>query len=616
MPTVPPHPLVASLNSLLASLLIPLSVPTLQLATPSLLLSVLEAILGTRIQDVHDDWRGSWDRQHRRAVTDVLVHAIDEVQQVLASRLPREEDDASARPAWRADEVDIHEVVRGREDAVARLVEALLDIARALGVLPEPSGPEKSPPTTPKARERFLPQGATLPSPPETPRARSRFPSLAPSKLLENGLSRSSPPPASRDGPPVTQTALFAPRPLRAPRPPAPPHTPPPPTPTPRAHPPPPLSPTAPSFLAQVAADRWRSPPPPVCPLSPRRRRVSGSERGARGRAGEVAEQEGEREEAGASERRRSTLEVLRRKMAAAQAAMVAAAAAGARAAEETGDGPAQDDEATCRGPADSAGEGECAECSAPAQREEAETRRRSRTGRRSSLTKAASRQSLAESRSTSSGSSASSSTSSLDVTFALSPTRSNRQPRRHPRQLAPCTCAHPPPLHLPPPPYVLASRARVSTPESALGSVDSKPRRVRLSRPRPPGSLGRRHPSSAPSAPTDDTPSAAELSLHSSTDIDSFEQSSASLHPRPRPRARAPPPPAAAASPPSSSEPAQSATSPPSPYTLLLLAHRERLREKLALLERRERDRREAAAAAEGVASEGRAEAEAEVPS
>lgn len=554
------------------------------------------------------------------------MRAIDEVQQVLASRLPREEDDAIPRPVWRADEVDIHEVVRGREDAVAELVEALVNMARALGVLPEPSGPEESPPTAPKARERFLPHGATLPSPPETPRARSRFPWRAPSALLETDASLPATLAKVLDAPPTVPTALFAPRPLRAPPPrssPAPPHTPPPPTPTPRAHPPPPLSPTAPSFLAQVAADRWRSPPPPVCPLSPRRRRVSGSERGARGRAGEGAEQEGEREEAGASERRRSTLEVLRRKMAAAQAAMVAAAAAGARAAEETGDGPAQDDEATCRGPADSAGEGECAECSAPAQREEAETRRRSRTGRRSSLTKAASRQSLAESRSTSSGSSASSSTSSLDVTFALSPTRSNRQPRRHPRQLAPCTCAHPPPLHLPPPPYVLASRARVSTPESALGSVDSKPRRVRLSRPRPPGSLGRRHPSSAPSAPTDDTPSAAELSLHSSTDIDSFEQSSASLHPRPRPRARAPPSPvpaattpsAAAAPPPSSSEPAQGATSPPSPYTLLLLAHRERLREKLALLERRERDRREAAAAAEGVASEGRAEAEAEVP-
>ncbi|GAA5923236.1 hypothetical protein JCM3775_007475 [Rhodotorula graminis] len=483
-----PHPLLAPFNLLLAALVIPLSLPTLQLATPTLLISVLEATLETRIQDALDPWRGSWDRAHRRQLVNVLVRAIDQVQRGLTRRAEVRKDGNVVMTSWRADEVDIDNVVRGREDAIARLVAPLLDIARALGVLPDDSA------ATPTARVH------DIPSPPETPTART--PSRArPTSSLPR-IERHSPP---RSPAPPT---LFAPRPLRAPRPrppsaPAPGPSPalaapPSPTRTSRSEPlaptspslspsqPSVLTPTRPSFLAQVAADRWRSPPPPVVPPP-------------------------------------------------------------------------------------------------------AEAPMRPSAARPSSSAWAAS--------------SSSASTSSLDDTFAVP--ASTRTPRRKAPALAPCTCARPPPLHLPaPPPSVRSPSGATST----TSSPAAKPRRVRLARARLRPVVGAEERRGASSG--------YELSLHSSTDVEAFERARGAAPTRaslaaaaavdPDPPAPAPPPPPPP--PPAAPLAAADADAPPhtSPYTLLLLAHRERLREKLALLERRERDRREAARRGSSLGEEG----------
>ncbi|GAA5932052.1 hypothetical protein JCM10213_006738 [Rhodosporidiobolus nylandii] len=129
----PPHRLLSPLRSLLTSLNIPISPSSLAIVTPSLLLTVLEALLETRIEDVPDEWRGSWSREHRRGIVDVLVRAIDEVVEGLTRAL----DGAEVRGRlgrWRAEQVDVEEVVRGKEDEVAKLVAGLLEIAEAMGV--------------------------------------------------------------------------------------------------------------------------------------------------------------------------------------------------------------------------------------------------------------------------------------------------------------------------------------------------------------------------------------------------------------------------------------------------------------------------------------------------
>ncbi|GAA5917818.1 hypothetical protein JCM8208_000399 [Rhodotorula glutinis] len=584
----PPHPLLAPFNLLLAALLIPLSVPTLQLATPTLLVSVLEATLETRIHDAHDDWRGSWDRKHRRALVHVLITAIDQVLHGLARRL-RINDDGTVgeAPTWRADEVDVDDVVRGRDDAIARLVAPLLDIARALGVLPEATTDDS--PTTLKARERVLP------SPPETPTARTRS-RARPSSVLPH-IERHSPPrsPAPRPDTSPAPSTLFAPRPLRAPRPrppSAPPLAPAPPSPTrtsrsePLAAPSTSSSPTSvstktparPSFLAQVAADRWRSPPPPVCPLSPRRRRAhSGPGEGAGAREQDGEGEGGEEGRDSERETRRSTLEVLRRTLGdvQARAARLREAEVEDRGVEEERAAVEVDEQR------ESAREEEV---------EEVEARTPSRRRRVRPLAETSTSPSTARPSSASaSTSSSSASTSSLDDTFNAS----TRTPRRKAPSLPPCTCARPSPLHRPVRSPLMGSPGTAPRPgaSSTTSTTGTKPRRVRLARAR-----ARERPIGADEQ-REASPSGAELSLHSSTDVEAFERA----HRAPRGSAPLvaaivadnPPPAAPSCAPPLADADTAERTS---PYTLLLLAHRARLREKLALLERRERDRREAA--------------------
>ncbi|GAA6046785.1 hypothetical protein JCM3770_005642 [Rhodotorula araucariae] len=574
----PPHPLLAPLNTLLAALVIPLQLPSLQLATPTLLLSILEAVLETRIDDVPEAARGSWDRQHRRTVTLVLVRAIDEVLHGLA----RQSRDARTA-AWRVGDVDIDDVVRGKEYQVAKLVAALLDIADALKVVPPAEG-RADPPATAKARQKsFTHLGATLPSPAGTPTPLPALPlqSTLPSLDIMRSPTPRSPTPRRRpraSPPPTAEPAtLFAPRALRAPRPAA--------ARTPLPACPEPLAPGSSTFLAEVAAHRWRSPPPPVSPLSPRRR-------GGQAYDGTSAEERNEGE-------RRSTLEVLRRRM------EQATAAPGVHDVSDDGlrdkanayaeDAPVLHD--SVLGLEESSGC--CDACGASTFRQKPGCRRREPMSPLAPAPPAAA--------SSSSGYSASSS-SELDDTFAPSLTRSARTPTRRGGPPALCTCARPPPPRLPPVEHARRQSRAVSV--SSVASAGSKPRRVRLGRLPSSSSPRHRPPLHSASLSACADLSAVELSLHSSTDIDAHE---ARCPPRPAPppaatftsaRARAPARPGPTVTPaagPAKAKASVAAT--PSPYTLLLLAHRARLREKLALLERRERDRKAAAVLAPALA-------------
>ncbi|GAA5824787.1 hypothetical protein JCM5353_004444 [Sporobolomyces roseus] len=150
----PPHPLLDSFNSLLSSLLIPISLPSLALATPTLLLTVLESLLETRLIDVPEDYRGSWERNKRTRVAEVLIQAIGEVLDGLARSEGNDIDQL-----WRQESVQVRAVVRGAEGELAKLADGLLRIAEGLGIRivaaegdSEQHRTEESPQRTPKAR--------------------------------------------------------------------------------------------------------------------------------------------------------------------------------------------------------------------------------------------------------------------------------------------------------------------------------------------------------------------------------------------------------------------------------------------------------------------------------
>ncbi|ORY86049.1 hypothetical protein BCR35DRAFT_351595 [Leucosporidium creatinivorum] len=119
-----PHALLPALNALLASLLVPITLSSLSLATPSLLLTILESLLETRFTTIAQDVRSSWERKHRTEVTEFLVDAIAEVL---------DRSDAVEAPKLRT--VEIASVVKGREEGIATLVEGLLRIAERMGLV-------------------------------------------------------------------------------------------------------------------------------------------------------------------------------------------------------------------------------------------------------------------------------------------------------------------------------------------------------------------------------------------------------------------------------------------------------------------------------------------------
>ncbi|GAA5907750.1 hypothetical protein JCM6882_008963 [Rhodosporidiobolus microsporus] len=204
-PSAHPHPLLPHLHSLLSSLNIPLAPSSLAIVTPSLLLTALEALLETRIDDVPDAWRGSWTREHRRGVMGVLVRAMEEVVQGLTRAL--DGTGASGRlEGWKGGEVDVEQVVRGKEEEVAKLVAGLLKIAEAMGI--------------PALEESF--RRVPLTSTPHD----FAFPCAATPRLLPSN-STAAPSSALSSQPTPTPSGIFAPRPRHPPRrphsPPAPP---------------------------------------------------------------------------------------------------------------------------------------------------------------------------------------------------------------------------------------------------------------------------------------------------------------------------------------------------------------------------------------------------------
>ncbi|GAA5876883.1 hypothetical protein JCM1840_002690 [Sporobolomyces johnsonii] len=192
----PPHPLLAPLNSLLAVLLIPLTLTSLSLATPSLLLNVLEALLETRLEDVPDELRGSWERSKRIRVAEVLVEAVAEVLDGLARA-----KGVAGKAHWRRGDVEVKQVVRGVESELAKLVEGLLQIAEGMGVLSH--GDEEPSPSLAEGQHDdpfysiAVPNSSSSTLPPRFPLFTSTTP-----------FNPSSTP---------TRSILFAPRPLRQP---------------------------------------------------------------------------------------------------------------------------------------------------------------------------------------------------------------------------------------------------------------------------------------------------------------------------------------------------------------------------------------------------------------
>lgn len=223
-----PHALLPALNGLLSSLLIPITLSSLSLATPSLLLTILEALLETRFQQVSQEVRSSWERRHRTEVTEVLVEGIAEV-------LER----ASEEEASKLRKVEVSAVVKGREEGIAVLVEGLLGIARRMGLIEKEASivhddvetlSHASTPTptprrpSPAAAQRRDPSPSIPRTSTPPPRSTSSLstssrislvqavalsPPLSPQPvtprrtLLANGLAATSLPPPRRDRPPL-----------------------------------------------------------------------------------------------------------------------------------------------------------------------------------------------------------------------------------------------------------------------------------------------------------------------------------------------------------------------------------------------------------------------------
>ncbi|GAA5987478.1 hypothetical protein JCM5350_003095 [Sporobolomyces pararoseus] len=147
--------------------------------------------LKTRIVDVPDDYRGSWERTKRTKVAEVVVQAIGEVLDGLARAAGRERDEE-----WRTEAVQVRGIVRGTEEELAKLVHGLMKIARGLRI--DFEGPSSTPRTTYVVVD---------------PGPSTRRPPLASKDLSKPSSNQSLSPSNSTTRPP----SLFATRPLRQP---------------------------------------------------------------------------------------------------------------------------------------------------------------------------------------------------------------------------------------------------------------------------------------------------------------------------------------------------------------------------------------------------------------
>ncbi|GAA5989877.1 hypothetical protein JCM10908_002359 [Rhodotorula pacifica] len=550
-------------NSLLSTLKLPIHLPSLSLATPTLLLTVLEAILETRIIDVPSTWRANPDPNTRIRIGEIVLRAIEQVVDGIARK-------TGALPPLQAQARVAARVAEGDAETVASVLETLLWIADALDIKSRP--PARSPRSRLGALGRAEPNGNadSAAGPPSSklfsPRPLRYAAAIPPSPTKSALIQR--PRAVLSDSPSTSQATLAHARPpsvaasepaalssRRQPAPPPPSQLSPPATPTQRRQ-----RPTISSFLAQLARTR-----------SPDQASTISSSSGARGSVDRALV----RSPPGSP--RKSIVEVMR---------------------------SLEQQQRRERGAGAAAGKG-------TAQRVEhkEQQRGRRREGRRSSES---SEGDLGDgARRTSSESSAASGS-----TPDSPPGHDGQHTRRSPaaslpsKPLPPCTCTP-------------SSRSSTSlSPRDTSASSSSSS--AESSRPRRSGTLipssaeSPRSPVVAPPAkqlshrirvsrlspprtPRDgNEPEAGQLSVHSSTDLDSPLPAPSSSPSRARVRGVLSTP---------ASQPATIMTvmgETPSPYTLLLLAHRDRLREKLRVLERRERDRKAAAVAAAAAAMAG----------
>ena len=108
---------LAQLNKLLESLLIPISLPDLTVATPSLLLAVLESILERRFLALNDPSRTSKSPHSRSRCLKATI-------KVLAQTLELDID------RWSLNSIDFPGLVQGDMNETAKLIEGLLKLSR------------------------------------------------------------------------------------------------------------------------------------------------------------------------------------------------------------------------------------------------------------------------------------------------------------------------------------------------------------------------------------------------------------------------------------------------------------------------------------------------------
>ncbi|GAA5962782.1 hypothetical protein JCM8115_001954 [Rhodotorula mucilaginosa] len=146
-------PIVDRFNSLLALLRLPVQLPLLRLATPTLLLTVLEAILETRIVDVPAEWRADAEPATRLKVVQYLLRAIHQVTLGIATRtglLPPSEA--------QVDKLEPRKVVDQDEHSLEPVLEVLLWIADALDI-------KSRPPPSPQRQRTVRVSNTSLPPP-------------------------------------------------------------------------------------------------------------------------------------------------------------------------------------------------------------------------------------------------------------------------------------------------------------------------------------------------------------------------------------------------------------------------------------------------------------------
>lgn len=556
--------LVDRFNALLAVLQLPVRLSTLARTTPSLLLSVLEAILETRIIDVPSSWRSGADLDPETSadLARKLLRAINQVVAAITARLR-----TGPPPQSRVDQLDPVDAATGEPGSQRALLHVLLWVADALDVKSRPPsrrrrklgalGPDSDDSRTRvtlQSSRRFSPRPRAPVTSPKKPQSPPRF---------RTALPRSDSPSRWRgeaqDRHRETSTATTSePAPVSWARPESPPRPspsvlPPPTTPT-RSH-----LPASTSFLAELARTR-----------SPGHASQTSSRTSTEGTAGPVR--------AGVPFGSSSPPPVSPRK----SIVQVMRSLEARRRLEREGElGHTRDG------------------------RQSPTTRRPRRDPPLATVTRPT-KSTLASPKATQAphyrGFSPSPVSSSSTTTFSRprsspSPSSSSDLPSdgSGPDDTGPCTCSglaaipgRSPSARSPSFRHSRASARPHHAPSSASAPTPRPTRgRIRLSRL-----------STIPVVTTE--PSPCHLSVHSSTDFDSSEPPGTTRRISAVKTLRSTPPPGVTRLvPPDHQIPTVTATiETPSPYTLLLLAHRDRLREKLRILERRERDRKAAAAA------------------